>query len=59
MCVLCGSAPTDRLAKDALFVGAQLGSSATTMTEVAADPLWAKYVDDGRKVANSKTTSAV
>lgn len=51
-------APTDKLAKDALFVGQTIGSTATTLTEASKDPLWAKYIEDGRKVANSKTTSA-
>jgi len=51
-------APTDTLAADALFVGNQIGSSATTLTAAAADPLWTKYINDGVKVANSKTTSA-
>jgi long-chain-fatty-acid--CoA ligase ACSBG len=50
-------APTDKLAADALFVAKQIGSAATTATEAAADPLWKKYVDDGVKVANKKTTS--
>jgi long-chain-fatty-acid--CoA ligase ACSBG len=49
--------PTDKLAADSLFVGGQIGSTATTMSEAAADPKWKKYIDDGVKVANSKTTS--
>ncbi len=49
--------PTDKLAADSLFVGGQIGSTATTMSEAAVDPKWKKYIDDGVKVANSKTTS--
>jgi long-chain-fatty-acid--CoA ligase ACSBG len=49
--------PTDKLATDSLFIGEQIGSSATTMTEAAADPLWTKCIDDAMKIANSKTTS--
>jgi long-chain-fatty-acid--CoA ligase ACSBG len=51
-------APTDKLAADSLFVAKQIGSSATTVTEAAADPLWTKYFNDGMKTANSKTTSS-
>jgi long-chain-fatty-acid--CoA ligase ACSBG len=50
-------APTDVLAADALFVAKNIGSSATTVAEAAADPLWKKYFDDGMKAANRKTTS--
>lgn len=49
--------PTDILAHDAVFIGNQIGSTATTMTEAAADPLWSKYIENGIKTANSKTTS--
>jgi long-chain-fatty-acid--CoA ligase ACSBG len=49
--------PTDKLAADSLFVGSQIGSSAKTVGEAASDPLWKKYIDNGVKVANSKTTS--
>jgi long-chain-fatty-acid--CoA ligase ACSBG len=49
--------PTDKLAGDALYVGQQIGSTATTMGEAAVDPLWKKYLDDGLKTANRKTTS--
>jgi long-chain-fatty-acid--CoA ligase ACSBG len=45
-------APTDVLAADALFVAKNIGSSATTVAEAAADPLWKKYFDDGMKAAN-------
>ena len=51
--------PTDRLAGDALFVGNQIGSRAKTVSEAAVDPAWKKYIDDGMKKANSKTTSQV
>ena len=50
--------PTDKLSGDSLFVASQIGSSAKTVTEAMADPLWKKYIDDGMKVANSKTTSS-
>jgi len=50
--------PTDVLAADSIFVGKQIGSSATTMTEASVDPLWTKYINDGVKVANSKTASS-
>lgn len=49
--------PTDTLAPDALFVGSQIGSTAKTMTEASNDPLWVKYITDGMKAANKKTTS--
>jgi long-chain-fatty-acid--CoA ligase ACSBG len=49
--------PTDKLHGDALYVGHQIGSTATTMGEAAADPLWKKYIEDGMKAANGKTTS--
>lgn len=50
--------PTDRLSQDAIFVGKQIGSNATTMSAAANDPLWIKYINDGMKIANSKTTSS-
>lgn len=50
-------APTDKLAADSLFIGQQIGSSASTMSAAAKDPLWAKSIDDAMKTANSKTTS--
>ncbi len=49
--------PTDKLAKDSEFVGDQIGSSATTYSQAKVDPLWKKYVDEGMKKGNSKTTS--
>jgi len=49
--------PTDILAPDALFIGKDIGSTATTYTEAKVDPLWKKCIDDAVKVANSKTTS--
>ena len=49
--------PTNKLAADALFISKQIGSTATTVEEVAKDPLWTKYFDDGMKKGNSKTTS--
>ena len=50
-------APLDRLAPDALFISKQIGSSVTTVSQAAADPLWKKYLNDGMKTANGKTTS--
>ncbi len=50
-------APTDTLDKDALHVGSEIGSSATTMSEASQDPLWIKYINDGMKAGNAKTTS--
>jgi long-chain-fatty-acid--CoA ligase ACSBG len=49
--------PTDKLAGDALVVAEQIGSQARTVAEVANDPLWTKYFNDGMKAANTKTTS--
>lgn len=49
--------PKEKLAPDSLFVGQQIGSSATTYEEAKADPLWKKYVDEGMKAGNKKTTS--
>ncbi len=49
--------PTNKLAADALFVAGQIGSTATTVEQAAADPLWAKYIDEGMKKANSRTAS--
>jgi long-chain-fatty-acid--CoA ligase ACSBG len=49
--------PTDRLAADALFVGHQIGSSATSYSKAKTDPVWADYINKGMKQANGKTTS--
>eukprot|EP01040_Poterioochromonas_malhamensis_P007352 gene7352-7933_t len=49
--------PTDRLAADSLFVGHQIGSSATSYSKAMADPVWRDYINKGMKQANSKTTS--
>mmetsp|Transcript_19226 Transcript_19226/g.32535 ORF Transcript_19226/g.32535 Transcript_19226/m.32535 type:complete len:659 (-) Transcript_19226:536-2512(-) len=49
--------PTDNLAADSLFVGEQIGSTAKTFTEARACPKWKKYVDEGVKAGNKKTTS--
>jgi len=49
--------PTEWLAKDALYFGEKIGSKATTVPEAIADPLWTKYINDGMKRANAKTTS--
>jgi long-chain-fatty-acid--CoA ligase ACSBG len=50
-------APNDQLAKDALFVAAKIGSSATTVTAAIKCPEWKKYIDAGMKAANARTTS--
>lgn len=49
--------PTNQLDADALHVCKQLNSTATTVEDVAKDPLWKQYFDNGMKTANSKTTS--
>lgn len=49
--------PTDKLAPDALFVSNNIGSQATTYSEVKEDPLWSAYINNGMKKANQKTTS--
>lgn len=49
--------PTDRLAADALFVGNQIGSSATSYSKAKTDPVWNDYINKGMKQANGKTTS--
>lgn len=49
--------PSDRLASESLHVGKSIGSTATTMTEAAADPLWQQHITEGMKAANKKTTS--
>ena len=50
--------PTDILANDVLHVCSLIGSNAKTVQDVANDPLWTKYFNDGVKLANSKTTSS-
>jgi long-chain-fatty-acid--CoA ligase ACSBG len=49
--------PTSELAPSALFIGEQIGSSAKTTQEAAADPLWTQYVTEGVKAVNARTTS--
>ncbi|CAM9570957.1 unnamed protein product, partial [Ectocarpus fasciculatus] len=49
--------PTDELASDAVLTGRQIGSTASTMSQAAVDPLWIKYIDQGMSIANSRTTS--
>jgi long-chain-fatty-acid--CoA ligase ACSBG len=51
------SEPTDTLASESLHVCKLIGSSATTMTEAAADPKWQQRINDGMKAANKVTTS--
>jgi len=49
--------PTDTLAADALFVGKEIGSTATLYSEAVNDPLWIEYINNGIKEANKKTAS--
>ena len=49
--------PNDKLGPDSLNVCNQIGSTAKTVPDAAKDPKWKKYIEDGIKVANSKTTS--
>jgi long-chain-fatty-acid--CoA ligase ACSBG len=49
--------PGDELAADALFVGQQIGSSATTYSAAREDDAWQEYLNKGVKAANGKTTS--
>ena len=49
--------PSDKLAADSLFVGRNIDSTATTLSEAVVDPLWIKYINEGMKTANGKTTS--
>ena len=46
--------PTDQLAPMSLHVGKEIGSTATTMTEAARDPLWVAYLNDGMARANTR-----
>jgi long-chain-fatty-acid--CoA ligase ACSBG len=50
-------APTDVLAKDSLTVAQRIGSSALTVGDVANDPLWTAYFNEGMNLGNSKSTS--
>lgn len=38
-------------------MGSQIGSDATFYSQAKSDPIWIKYLNDGMKTANSKTTS--
>lgn len=49
--------PTDALAADSLFVGNQIGSTATLYSQAIKDPVWIEYINKGIKAANSKSTS--
>lgn len=49
--------PTNQLTGDALDAAAAIGSTATTVEEAAADPLFKEYFDGGMKRANALTTS--
>mmetsp|Transcript_28982 Transcript_28982/g.57851 ORF Transcript_28982/g.57851 Transcript_28982/m.57851 type:complete len:661 (-) Transcript_28982:143-2125(-) len=49
--------PSDNLTADSLFVGEQIGSSATTYSAAKEDPKWKEYIDKGMKAANARTTS--
>jgi long-chain-fatty-acid--CoA ligase ACSBG len=49
--------PTDRLAAESLFVGNQIGSTATSYSMAKKDAVWREYINKGMKTANSKVTS--
>jgi len=49
--------PSDKLAADSIFAGANIGSSAKTYTEAKECKLWNAYINAGMKKANGKTTS--
>ena len=49
--------PTERLDRLALSIMQELGSSATTVTEAAADQLVTGYIDAGVKAANEECVS--
>jgi long-chain-fatty-acid--CoA ligase ACSBG len=49
--------PTNKLAPEALEVCQTIGSTATTVEEVKADPKWAEYFNQGMRVANEQATS--
>lgn len=49
--------PTKELNKEALDIGKEIGSNASTTEQVASDPHWKKYFDEGLKKANSTATS--
>lgn len=49
--------PTNVLSKEAEEIGKGLGSTAKTVEEVIADPLWKAYFDKGLTTANGKATS--
>lgn len=49
--------PLELLDGEAFRIGKELGSNATTVTEVKADPLWKNYIDDGLKLVNVKAPS--
>lgn len=48
---------SNKLTGQALDKSKSLGSNASTTDEVRNDPLWKKYLDDGVKKANAKSTS--
>lgn len=49
--------PSDELDQDSLFACKEIGSDAKTYSDAKKDPLWKKYIDEGMKAANKKTTS--
>ena len=49
--------PTNALNREALDIGKELGSAATTTEQVAKDPAWKKYIEEGLKKANAAATS--
>ena len=49
--------PTEQLDALALSILQELGSTATTTTEAAADPIITKYITDGMACANKECVS--
>ena len=49
--------PTEFLSEEVLAVGREIGSSATTMSAAAENPLWIARIDAGIKEVNARTTS--
>jgi long-chain-fatty-acid--CoA ligase ACSBG len=49
--------PTDVLTGDAVFIGNEIGSTATTLAQAAECPKWQKYITDHMNAVNARTTS--
>jgi long-chain-fatty-acid--CoA ligase ACSBG len=45
------------LSREVLTTSRQIGSAARTASDIAADPLWRKYIDAGIQKANRKAAS--